>query len=363
MKSKAVAFALAIMMPLAAGQWQLAKPGYRYQFPQDYFDHPAYKTEWWYYTGNLHAPDGQRFGFELTFFRQGVDIAAQEHGVWDTRQVYLAHLALSDIDGQRFFHQERLNRAGPGLAEISLSERSFWNGNWKVRWISLNDARQQLEAICDQFQISLDLKPEKAVVVHGKDGISQKGPEKGESSHYLSFTRMGATGKVTLKERVYQVDGLAWMDHEFFTQVDSPTLAGWDWFAIQLDNYEEVMIYRLRQKSGAPDPFSSGTLIDAQGTPHFLEHDEFDLSAADEWQSPSSHARYPLSWRIRVPRFGIDLTARTELKQQELSSNDGVSPTYWEGAMQYTGEAHSKAVKGVGYLEMTGYDKAFQIGH
>ena len=362
MRSKPAALVLLIALPVLAANWQLALPGYKYDFPRDHFNHPDYKTEWWYYTGNVHTADGHRFGFELTFFRQGVNVSPQDSGVWNPEQVYLAHLALSDIDGQRFYHRERLNRAGPGLAGISLPDGRYWNGNWMVQWTSPSNDTQVLEAVCDQFSLSLQLKPQKRPVIHGRNGVSQKGPDKGDSSHYISFSRIGAEGQLTFGATVYKVDGLAWMDHEFFTQAANQSLAGWDWFAIQLDNNEELMLYRLRQKSGAPDPFSSGSYIDVKGDTHFLANTDLELSPEQQWQSPASHARYPLVWHIRVARFNIDLTARTLLKQQELYSNDGVSPTYWEGAMQYIGQVHSQPVTGVGYLEMTGYDKAFQIG-
>ena len=84
-------------MCLSVAQYQQALPGYSYEFPRDHFDHPDYKTEWWYYTGNLKAADGHRFGFELTFFRQGVKPCGGAQGDWDVRDLYLAHLALSDI--------------------------------------------------------------------------------------------------------------------------------------------------------------------------------------------------------------------------------------------------------------------------
>src|SRR5712672_48743 len=110
-----VAAALLLLEPLAA-QYRMAMPGYRYEFPRDHFNHPDFQTEWWYYTGNVHTNEGRRFGFELTFFRQGVDRDAQPAGMWDVRDVWMAHLALSDIDGGRFFHTQRLNRSGAGIA-------------------------------------------------------------------------------------------------------------------------------------------------------------------------------------------------------------------------------------------------------
>src|SRR6185437_7195826 len=153
MKSRVLAAFAIVALIASAQQWQAALPGYRYRFPRDYFNHPEYRTEWWYYTGNLRAANGHRYGFELTFFRQAVRLPAStavpENAIWRPHQLYLAHLALSDIDGQTFYYTQRLNRAGSGLAGVSLRQQRYWNGNWQVHWNSLDTGEQQLQAVCD----------------------------------------------------------------------------------------------------------------------------------------------------------------------------------------------------------------------
>ncbi len=364
MKSSLVVSLLTLSL-MASPQWQLALPGYHYEFPRDHFSHPDYQTEWWYYTGNLRAPDGHRFGFELTFFRQAVALSqaqlANSPGTWRPDQIYLAHLALSDIDGGKFYHTERLNRAGPGLAAVNLNQQRYWNGNWQVRWISTQTGEQQLQAVCDRFTLRLDLKPEKPLVIHGNNGVSRKGPAPGEASHYISFTRIHAAGELQRASSTVSLDGLAWMDHEFFTEQLDNTLTGWDWFAVQLENNEELMLYRLRTKSGQPDPYSSGTYVDAQGEAHFLDAAQFSVWPAGYWLSPASGANYPLSWKISVPSLDLGIQEETALKDQELFNRNGISPSYWEGAVTYDGHIHGQPVKGVGYLEMTGYAKALQL--
>lgn len=360
MRRRTLACAIALAATVSAQQWKLAVPGYRYEFPRDDFNHPDYQTEWWYYTGNLRAPDGHRFGFELTFFREGIRLspqqAAESDATWRPDQIYLAHLALSDIDGQQFFHTERLNRAGPSLAGSSLEQQRYWNGNWQVRWSSLASGSQELEAVCKRFNLHLSLTPAKPLVIHGKDGVSAKGPLPGEASHYLSFTRLAARGELSdWNNRSLALSGLAWMDHEFFSQTADESLAGWDWFAIQLNNNEEIMLYRLRRKSGQADRFSSGTYVDAQGRAHFLSASDFSLSPREIWHSAASGARYPIAWTISIPCLQLDLSEQTELRNQELFAKDSVTPTYWEGAVLYQGRIHSQPIEGVGYLEMTGY--------
>jgi predicted secreted hydrolase len=332
-----------------------ALPGYHYQFPADHFNHPAFQTEWWYYTGNLHDASGHRYGFELTFFRQVLHLPeSTPDSIWKPDQLYLAHLALTDIDGQTFFHTERLNRAGPGIAGIDLTARKYWNGNWRVYWKNLATAEQQLQAVCDRFTLTLNLAPLKPAVIHGKDGITQKGPALGEASHYISFTRLSAKGQLNGQA----VTGLAWMDHEFFTPNPNSTVAGWDWFAIQLDNNEELMLYRLRTKSGAISPFSSGTYIDSAGAAHHLAADQIVFTPGRLWH------KYPVDWQIAIPSLGLALTEQTALDSQELApAPESPSPPYWEGAVTYRGTIHQKPTQGVGYLEMTGYSQPLRLGH
>src|SRR5580698_7902165 len=172
--------------------YRAALPGYRYEFPRDHFNHPEFQTEWWYYTGNLRDIHGRPFGFELTFFRQGVDrgnqLATSPATLWDVHDAWLAHLALSDIQGGQFLHADRLNRAGAGLAGASLNLARIWNGNWHVAW-DLGAGTQRMQAIDPRFSFNLNLRPLKPPVIHGVDGISQKAAGAGHASHYISFTR------------------------------------------------------------------------------------------------------------------------------------------------------------------------------
>src|SRR6059036_1186685 len=207
MRSKlaCIGVALLLLQPLAA-QYRTAPPGYRYEFPRDHFNHPDYQTEWWYYTGNLKSADGHRYGFELTFFRQAVRRDAAMATVWDLRDLYLAHLALSDLDGGKFYHTERVNRAGPDIAAVSESLGRVWNGNWRTQWEGSN---QRLVAIDARFQLNLTLRSEKPPVIHGENGVSQKADGPGRASHYFSQTGLVTSGTIELKGKRYEVSGLS----------------------------------------------------------------------------------------------------------------------------------------------------------
>jgi len=349
-----VAPAVLLLQPLAA-QYRTALPGYCYEFPRDHFNHPEYQTEWWYYTGNLKSPDGHRFGFELTFFRQGVSRDPAKTAAWELRDLYFAHLALSDLDGGKFYHSERTNRSGPGIAAGNESLGRIWNGNWQIQWRGDN---QELRAIDERFQLHLTLHPAKPPVIHGERGVSQKAEGPGRASHYISFTRLWTSGVIDVGNNRVEVSGASWMDHEFFThQLDSEQI-GWDWLSLQLADNTELMLFHIRHKDGSIDPHSAGTYVDANGKTTHLRSADFSLQPADEiWASPITGARYPIHWRVAIPKLSIELEAKTSIESQELTGKTGFAPNYWEGAIVLSGQRGPQSLSGVGYLEMTGYDR------
>jgi predicted secreted hydrolase len=358
--------ALALLFLAAALDYKVALPGYRYQFPRDHFSHPEYRTEWWYYTGNLRARDGHRYGFELVFFRQGqgqnqVHDQGQDQGkdegkeqngkpsgnpsAWRVDDIYLAHLALTDIDAGSFRYWKRLNRAGPGIAGESFDDGRIWNGNWQVRWDKTSDA-QSLTAVADGVNFSLRLPPGKPPVINGENGVSQKAAGAGKASYYVSFPRLTVEGRLNGAD----VTGTAWMDHEWFTQQLDASQQGWDWFSVQLANGADLMLFDLRRPDGTTDPYSAGTFIAKDGRATHLKRADFELQPLEFWTSPKTGAKYPVRWRISVPSMGVALECTAAVRGQELVSEDDPGLTYWEGAVTYSGSS-----PGVGYLEMTGY--------
>ena len=355
MKSRTIYAALLLTIsPVLNDSYRVALPGYHYEFPRDYFDHPDFQTEWWYTTGNVKNADGRAFGFELTFFRQGVNREKAKNGDWDVKDLYLAHLALSDLDGGHFYHSERVNRAGPGIAGASLKEAKVWNGNWSMAW---KDGMQHLAAGNEDFRFEFDLKSEKPPSIHGENGVSQKAAGAGKASHYFSQTRLATKGTIDLKGTLYEVNGLAWMDHEFFTHQLEAGQTGWDWFSIQLEDKTELMLFKIRRDDGAIDSHSAGTYVDTSGRTTHLRATDFSLRAEGaHWKSPATGADYPIEWKVSVPKLGISLNGHTKLVHQELKENTKLAPSYWEGSMEFTGTRGSSPLSGSGYLEMTGYD-------
>jgi predicted secreted hydrolase len=340
-----------VLLMVMLADYRLALPGYKFSFPRDHFSHPEFRTEWWYYTGNLRSADGRRFGYELTFFRQAMQprLPATSN-VWDVRDVWMAHLALSDIDGGRFRNTERLNRSGPGLAGVDANRGLIWNGNWQVNW---SGDLQKLSAVAEGFQLDLTLRSAKPPVIHGAKGVSQKAAGAGRASHYVSLTRLVTNGGITLEGRRYEVEGLSWMDHEFFSHSLESNQVGWDWFSLQFDDGSELMLYRLRRRDGTVEPYSSGTYIDPSGKTKALRVEEFKIEPGR-----TKYKEYPIEWTIDVPNLSLRGKVRTRLPQQELT---GRTP-YWEGAIEIEGTKGPSPIHGSGYLEMTGYIAPVNLG-
>jgi predicted secreted hydrolase len=344
------------------GSFERALPGYEFAFPRDHFAHPEFQIEWWYYTGNLEAPGGRRFGYELTFFRNAIEAPDAPRSPWDVNQIYLAHFTLSDIEGQSFHQAERVNRGGPGIAGASLDRRAIWNGNWQVEWVAPENERgaQRMRAVTKDFAMELDLTPVKAPVVQGVDGVSQKADGEGKASHYVSFTRLATRGEIQLKGESFGVEGESWMDHEFSTDSMGEGQQGWDWMSVLWDDGSELMLYRMRREDGTPDRNSAGTYVDAAGRATHLSAADFEMTPNGWWTSPETGGRYPLEWKVRAPRLGLEFEMTTPLDEQEVVSRAG--PSYWEGASDFKGIGPAGPIQGRGYVEMTGYDRPVRLG-
>jgi predicted secreted hydrolase len=339
--------------PLPA-PWRDALAGYQFAFPRDHASHPEYKVEWWYYTGNLRdAKTGRRFGYQLTFFRVGVDPSPKNPSRWAVRDLFMTHLAVSDLDGGRYRFTERLNRAGVGWAGAAVDEYRVWNEDWEAR--GDERGRHLLRAMDETIGVDLTLASEKPPIVHGSRGISQKGAKEGNASHYYSLTRVATTGSILIEGERFEVEGASWMDHEFGTSFLEPDQRGWDWFSIQLDDGTDLMIFQIRRDDGSRDPHSSGTIVSASGASTAIGLGDFTLDSASPWASPASGASYPLSWRVNIPNQALELEVRTPLPDQELRTERSTGVTYWEGAVEVTGTHEGRPVSGRGYLEMTGY--------
>lgn len=326
-------------------------------FPADHGPHPDFRTEWWYVTGNLSASDGREFGFQFTIFRSSLTPTPTEaDSEWATNQAYMGHLALTDVQGERYRAEERFARGVPWMAGAQLDPFRVYLDAWTLETAdpdSEDTFPMRLAGDVDGARIDVRLEAGKPRVLQGEAGLSQKGPEPGNASYYYAHTRMPASGWLVLEGDSVAVEGLGWLDREWSTSALSPGQVGWDWFALQLDDGWEMMVYQLRREDGSADPLSDGVLIDPSGRRVPLTWGtDVEVVPTDRWASPMDGAEYPAGWRIRVPDRGWDLAVEPALADQELR----FAFRYWEGTVRVTGSGEGGApVRGRGYVELTGY--------
>jgi predicted secreted hydrolase len=328
----------------------LAVPPYRFEFPRDHAAHPQYQVEWWYYTGHLRS-GVRELGFETTFFRFGLPLMSEPDApAGAARDLVFLNVALTDEQGRRFLYHDAAHRAAPGVAGTDSTRYHVWLDDSEAG-LKDDGRTHRLRAHAPDFELDLTLTPLKPPVMHGKDGVSQKGPGLGNASHYYSFTRLAAAGHIG----PLAVTGEAWMDHEFSSNRLIGAYSGWDWFSVQLDDSTDWMLYMLRRLDGTIEPLSAGTRVAPDGSTRSLARAAFRVDTTGSWTSPHTGGRYPMGWRISVPGEALDLVLEPVLEDQELVTRTMGGVVYWEGAVRVRGTRRGAKVTGRGYVELTGY--------
>ncbi|MGI8889672.1 MAG: lipocalin-like domain-containing protein [Chthoniobacterales bacterium] len=349
---------LMLALCCVAADWQAAEPGWPYQFPRDHHAHEEFKTEWWYFTGNLTTERGRRLGYELTFFRQGIrppNERAKHSSPFVIDDLKFAHFTVTDDAGKRFLFHQKVSRGSFGEAGFADGERLAWIDSWDL---TINkDGSFDLAAEAEDAAIRLHLVPRKSPVVHGQDGISAKAEGGGHASHYYSITRLTTTGNVCVEKEDFQINGESWFDHEWATNQLAAGQAGWNWVSAQFADQTELMLYQMRLTNGQIDPISSGTFVRADGSSVALTSADFKMTPERVWTSPTTKAAYPTSWRVVVPKEDLDFRIEPVRENQELVFTPLI---YWEGAFDLVGTRAGKPLRGRGYLELTGYAAPLQ---
>jgi predicted secreted hydrolase len=336
------------------------------EFPKDHGPHPGYRTEWWYYTGNLYSQSGERYGYQLTFFRRQISPPGAAKywpprpSAWRTQQIYLAHAAITDISQKKHLQAEQVSREALKMAGASQeNERSIiFVNNWSAL---IGPKGHQLKVKSDEFSFDLTLVSLKPLVLHGQEGYSSKGKSSESASCYYSYTRLETKGKLTIEGKIIDVKGFAWMDHEFSTAMLEPDLKGWDWYCLQLSDQTEVMAFLLRNARGGISAASSGTFVNRQGQKRHLGKDDFAVTVLDTWKSPHSRAVYPSQWGMQIFPYALDLNILPNISDQEMRTSKSTDVIYWEGSVSISGTKSGQPIVGQGYVELTGYAKPFDV--
>jgi predicted secreted hydrolase len=323
------------------------------QLPGDHAAHPDFKTEWWYYTGHLFGQDGHRYGFELTFFHiRTINYWVNGFPVWWFMYPHgmAAHFAITDVDGKKFYYADLLQKNSSDDVGAKTETFHVWLQNWFAK---TEGKGHHLFAGEDGLGLELTVVPAKPPVLHGENGYHWKGVD-GIPSNYITYSRLAVDGKIKVEGRDIPVTGQAWMDHEYTSFKPRKTTQGWDWFAIQLDSGYEVMLYQMHRTDGSVSTDSTGSIIDPEGTLTSVTMPDYRIETLGSWTSPQTGATYPSKWRIHLPNIPAELTVTPTITEQEMRMKNS-DIVYWEGACDVTGDWAGEPVKGLSYVELSGY--------
>lgn len=327
-------------------------PGRTLVFPGDYGSHPAFRTEWWYVTGWLTTASGETLGFQVTFFRTKPTVDPANPSAFAARQLLIAHCAISDPKRGRLWQDQRIRRAGFGLADAAQGDTRVRIDDW-----SLEHAGGGYTASIDaeDFALHLNLADTQAPLLNGASGVSRKGPAPEAASYYYSLPHMRVSGEIKRAGATDRVTGEAWFDHEWSSEYLDDHAAGWDWIGINLDDGSALMAFRIRGLDGGTR-WTGGTLRGGDGTVHILDPDEVRFQPGREWTSPRTGIKYPVEWRVVAGSRQLEL--RPLIDDQENDTRLTTGAIYWEGAVRAA--EHGRTV-GRGYLELTGYGATLKL--
>jgi predicted secreted hydrolase len=327
-------------------------------FPADFGAHPDTRTEWWYVTGSLQA-GAQAHGFQVTFFRSRTGVADSHPSRFAARQLVFAHAAVTDMDSRRLRHDQRIARAGFGIADCATGDTAVVLRDWTLRRDGPPERsvyRAQAASEAGGFALDLTMSATQPVLLQGEGGFSRKGPRPGQASHYYSQPQLAVAGTLSLAGRRTTVSGRAWMDHEWSEAYLAPEARGWDWIGMNLDDGSALMAFRIRLADGSA-LWAGGSFRPPGGAARPFAAGEVVFTPGRRWTSASSRAAYPVEWELATPagRFVV----KALLDNQELDSRGSTGAIYWEGLSELLDDRGRRV--GRGYLEMTGYASALKM--
>jgi predicted secreted hydrolase len=322
------------------------------ELPRDYGSHPEFRTEWWYVTGWLKTRGGESLGFQVTLFRTRLDLHDDNPSAFTPRQLIIGHAALSDPGRGRLWQDQRIERAGFGLADARIDNTDVWVGSWNL---TRDAPRYQTEIAANEFSLELSLTPTQLPMLNGAAGVSRKGPDPAAASYYYSEPHLAVTGRITRAGRADEVTGEAWLDHEWSSEYLDPEAVGWDWIGINLADGGALMAFQIRGGNGAAR-WSGGSLRTAAGELQILRPEDVAFTPQRRWTSPRTGIAYPVVWQVRAGARRFDLEPL--LDDQENDTRLSTGAIYWEGAVR---ALENGVDAGHGYLELTGYGEKLRL--
>jgi predicted secreted hydrolase len=286
--------------------------------------------QWWYWTGHLEGEDGRRFGFEVVFF-----LVESFH---DHLSGQMAQAAVSDLDADVFVDEQFEAAHRPPVLPDAFRLDA---GNGTIR-ADGGDGRDTLAATVKGYELELRVTARRPPTLHY--GGERHDYGFGGNTCYYSRGAMDAAGSVRTPDgERHAVTGTVWFDRQYGELVPA-VLRGWQWFAIQLDNDTQVMLFAFNR-----DPSEwMGSITGPDGATHSLTQGDFTIDILDWWVSPRSHIRYPHGWRVKLPDGELEI--RPAMADQEMAGPFWIGPRYWEGACDVTGTAAGRA-----YVELVGF--------
>jgi len=338
------AYAATVYAPVTAGHPLV--------FPADYGSHPEFRTEWWYVTGWLNTGHGEPLGFQITFFRTKPAIDAGNPSAFTPHQLLVAHCAISDPVRGRLWQDQRIRRAGMGLAEAATDDTNVWIDRWSLK---RGAAAYQASISGEQFSFELALVETQAMLLNGDSGVSRKGPAAAAASYYYSLPHLRVAGTIVRQGKADAVKGEAWLDHEWSSEYLDDSAVGWDWIGLNLDDGAALMAFRIRGPQGV-QRWAGGTWRGADGKQQTLQAADIDFRPGRRWVSPQTGISYPVEWSVRAGARQIDL--KPLLDNQENDTRQSTGAIYWEGAVR---AYERQKLIGRGYLELTGYGERLRL--
>jgi predicted secreted hydrolase len=336
----------------ASAEYPDVKAGLKLIFPRDHGSHPSFRTEWWYITGWVQDANGNDVGTQVTFFRNRPGVQEDNPSAFAPKQIVFAHAALADPRRGSLRHDQRTARAGLGLAGADEGNAHVWVEDWSLE---LTQNRYVARIAARDFGLDLEFEPTQPLLPEGEGGFSRKGPRQQQASYYYSQPHLAARGSIAIESKKVDVEGHAWLDHEWSSEYLAADATGWDWIGINLSDGGALMAFRIRGKSGE-DVWAGGTWRDAKGMARVLGPGDVGLTPLRHWRSARSGTEYPVAMRVTAAELTLDLEPL--MNDQELDSRASTGTIYWEGAVRARRDGREV---GRGYLELTGYWRELKL--